>query len=205
MKYSKWTIIFVCFFLSYSCEKENNEKEITPQFQFIAGEVSSNINYVDFEPDRLLLPELNNSPSIFIDLFNDNSWDFKIVSSWEASHPGIWEDIYISNSYCNYFEVAIDTTLSELNYYGVFAKIFTKGDTLNSNEHNWINKERVFLNSTYNGNTIGPWINQKDKYIGIRNIIEQDTIYSWVRFSNSEENSNALICHDYAYVGLEKN
>jgi len=203
MKYLKLTIIFPCIFILCSCNKENNKPEKTQLF--FAGEVSSNVNYEDLEPDQLLMPELNNSPQIFFDLFYDNSWDYKIVANWEASHPGIWEDIYISSSYCNYFEVAIDTSLSELTYYGVFAKVFNKGDTISSNRNNWINSERVFLNSTFNGNTIGTWTNQKNKYIAIRNIIELDTIYSWIRFSNSEEKPNALICHDYAYVKLNEN
>ena len=203
MKYLKLTLIFTCIFMLFSsCEKETKSENIQ---HFIAGQVSSDDYYVDLEPDILLLHELNNYPHISIDLFNDNSWDYQIVANWSASHPGIWEDIYISNSFCEYFEVAIDTSLSELYYYGVFAKAFDKGDTISNIRSNWKNSERVYLNSTFNGNTIGVWTNQKDKYIAIRNIIELDTIHSWIRFSNSEENPKALICHDYEYAKLNEN
>ena len=204
MKYIKFLIIIICFFSIQSCEKEHPKTEIETQHHLIAGEISSYINYVDLNPDVLLLPELNNSRSVFVDLFNDNSWDYIIMSSWEASHPGIWEDIYISDSFTEYFEVAIDTSFSEYYYYGIFAKVFDYGDTVSDNNYNWVKSERVFLNSTYNGSTIGPWINQENKYIGIRNIIEEDTIYSWVRFSNSEDYPHALICHEYGYMKLEK-
>jgi hypothetical protein len=203
--------MFTIFILISSCEKEKIEidaikppTDVIMPFYFIAGEVSSNVNYVDLTPDRTLLPELNNSSFVYVDLFDDNSWDFKIQSNWEGSSQGIWEDIFISNEFCNYFEIAIDTSLTH-NYYGVFANVFNEGDTINSKRNNWINGERIFLTSTYNGNTIGPWINQIDKYIGIRNIIGIDTIYSWVRFSNEEENNYPLICHDYAFVNAGEN
>ena len=205
----KIKLLMISLLFCISCEKKDSQIDLNdsePQIEldsneyFIAGAISSNINYFDINPDILLLPELNNCPAIFIDLFNDNTWDILLMTSWEASHSGIWEDIYVSNYSTEYLEITIDTNLSELNYYGRFSKVFKYGDTINNDNNVWVNLERVFLNSTYNGNTIGPWINQENKYIGTRNIINQDTIYSWVRFSSVDNSPYALVCHDYGYM-----
>ncbi len=183
-----------------SCGKESENGNIEIASEFIAGTIYT---HVDVDPDGLLWPQPNNNLYIQVDLFDDKSKYFTIKTEWEASHPGIWEEILIYNNSGN-LEVAIDTSLSKLNSTLRYTKVFSEGDTISSEAHTWLNSDKVHLYYSFNGNERGPWVSQTDKYIGVRNIIESDTVYSWVRFSNSKPWLRTLLCHDYSYVKVEQ-
>ncbi|MCZ2130153.1 MAG: hypothetical protein LC109_07770 [Bacteroidia bacterium] len=205
----KTTILFLSVFLILSCKKDKNPEEVR------AGVVSKGMVHKEFEPQILAYYTLDDKFSTCqVDCNMDGTVDLSFSISNTSS--GINTIARLDNHPSNKFSICLtDTNYSLRNYPNIPAYIYYTG-LVKRLEYKEIINERTGvwspMDSTFNnvrllfgqllmanlGSVTGEWENSMNKYIGIRYIEDNDTLYGWLQVSLSGVNEK-LILYDCAF------
>lgn len=175
-----------------SCEKKNDNIEISHQrktFLIIGDTIDCNY----FESDSLLM--LSQNDSIDINFDEKNEIEFNIVDTVIDNCEEIFNNCP-PGAICDCWPYYLEKYIIKVpNDYEIVTKEdstirkFEIGDTL-SNENIWVKGIPIIF---YTGDIAEPMENENNFILGIRNIQESDTIYSWIKI--------AIINHE---IGIKK-
>lgn len=168
-----------------------------PQHSFLAGQHNANNYYKNFDPDTTLVGPNNHGPglppAIFdIDINGDGVKDFYIYALGEWANGFGGGEISV-NAYNPDDQIAFgynDTCHMPNSTYIIhkMAKSFRLNDTINSNS-GWGMK--LFLSysdwylMTYSCNNNSFTNNPLGNYIGVRILEPNDTVYGWIKMTNT--------------------
>ena len=147
------------------------------------------ISYTDIDPDKVMdLSQGATQLNYFLDLDNDGADDV-LIQNWYASSRGTyWGDIYVLR------DPQSNAVLGELAssfYQQPIASVLNSGDPISSMEE-W--QEAVVMLMYYDHR----WLNQSNKYFGVKFNKADGVHYGWVRLSVSGT-GNVIYVKDYAY------
>ena len=178
----------------------------------VAGMLSTGaaqIQYTDIDPDTTLI---NNGDSYFLDLNNDAISDFQILFSrsiYSYSYSGYksYRKGYVGFAYplsSNSIDGKTGSlTTSTFSYRAAYAH--KPNVPINSN-NNWGSTSSVlgaYLYQTINSVIVqnikaGEWLGQKDKYLGLKLVVNNKNYFGWVRL-DVDSLSRSITIKDYAY------
>jgi hypothetical protein len=121
----------------------------------------------------------------------NSEWIISALNSTQVSYSDEYED-YVSETYPLYFTNPINDTMNIIfpeDFFGKWINMYENEDVIDQN-NDWINGDCfVKLHSRYCCFDVGPEYDfglssESDKYIGIRKILSNDTIYAWLDLNN---------------------
>ncbi len=181
-----------------ACNREDTRPGLLYLDNIIAGEsTGAGIKYSGLINDTLLFDFPSSSTSRIIDVNDDDIGDFKLSFSGTAS-PGH------ANSR-NSIVALENSAIAIKDIENLITDTISRYDTIDNNL-NWICDTCIIYNYYWdvsgNSSETGLWNNVKDKFIGIRIIIDDNTLYGWIRIELNNGWNLTLI--DYAStIGYE--
>jgi hypothetical protein len=214
-KIYSWLLIF----LLIACK--HKKEVIETNNQVLAGVVSSNMTYYDFEPDIVNDTIFELGTTLAVDLDLDGTRDFALVSYFDRDifgHYFLTSSLILNNTTLNkisilakdpiyYYYVPPDS--GEVQFRGYVKKLrykdvidgtwspmdsLYKGLPLRGNEFYFAVYERNGQNP--NEGTANNWKDARNVYMAFRREQGKDTLYGWVRMS--VVGYTKIILHDYA-------
>jgi len=143
----------------------------------LAGETSgSNTAYTDLIPDIRIINYYNCSSNWFFDIDKDDNYDFKFKSSSAQSPGGVYKKDYTIVTSGSKF-IAIHPSSSQC------ADVINANDTIGENL-TWGTSAILWYYNFVPGGTpseLGYWHNVENKYLGLKKVAGNDTIYCWLQ------------------------
>ena len=140
----------------------------------------------------------NDGDTYALDLNNDGTTDFNIkradvlVSSYSSSSTA--KTVQVTRNSSN------QMVRKGVGSYSTSAMALPMKKTIDAGL-TWSNANNIgtaFMAVNLNNANAGPWVNQTDKYLGLKLIKNSQTYYGWARL-NVGKNSNTFTIKDYAY------
>ena len=192
----KILFIGICFVMIISCKKNNND-ELTKKLasRFVIAGLNDSINYKLYNNDTTMSLLSDFSPGSrtlidSIDFDNDKIYDLLLTNSCGNELAQNQNEIWIRTNY-------EDAQLNILHY-GKFAISgpFSYMDTIDR-KSSWKYEIKIASCSDISGCKSMDWMNidnkyQSFKFLGLRFINKNDTLYGWARISP------AIVIFDYA-------
>ena len=214
-KIYSWLLIF----LLIACK--HKKEVIETNNQVLAGVVSSNMTYYDFEPDIVNDTIFEDDRFLEVDLNLDGTRDFALVSYFDRDifgHDFLTSSLILNNKTLNkisilakdpiyYYYVPPDS--GEVQFRGYVKKLRYK-DVIDGNwspmdslykglplrSHEFTLAGRLSNGKDPDEGTANNWRDASNVYMGFRREIGKDTLYGWVRMSL--EGYTKIILHDWA-------
>jgi len=211
------TYSWILIFLLIACK--HKKEVIETNNQVLAGVVSSNMTYYDFEPDIVNDTIFENGAFLEVDLDLDGIRDFTLLSAFDPKLNAYLESrLYLNNSNLNkisilaldsihyyylgpfYREVDIVANTKKLRYKDVINGTWSPMDSLYKGlplrSHEFTLAGRLSNGKDPDEGTANNWRDASNVYMGFRREIGKDTLYGWVRMS--VVGYTKIILHDYA-------
>jgi hypothetical protein len=214
-KIYSWLLIF----LLIACK--HKKEVIETNNQVLAGVVSSNMAYYDFEPDIVNDTIFEFGTFLEVDLNLDGTRDFTLGSYFDRDifgHDFLKSNLSLNNTNLNKISILVRDSIyyyyvppdsGEVQFRGYVKKLqykdvidgtwspmdsLYKGLPLRGNE--FYLAMRLSNGQDPNEGTANNWRDASNVYMAFRREIGKDTLYGWVRMS--VEGYTKIILHDWA-------